>query len=70
VGEAAEHRPRVATLIHLYQAEPSDAGVDVEDPRQLPEAPYSLHPHDDECPEDADGVPGRPSRSGGVVASE
>ena len=70
MGESAEDRPRVASLALLYEAKPSDAGVNVEDPRQLPEAPYGLHPHDDECPEDSDGVPWWPSRSGGVVAAE
>ena len=70
MGEAAEDRPRVASLILLYEAEPSDALVDVEDPGELPEASDGLHPHDDEGPEDADGVPGWPSWSGGVVAAE
>jgi hypothetical protein len=32
VGEAAEHRPRIALLLIGDEAEPSDAGVDIEDP--------------------------------------
>ena len=47
VCEAAEHRPWVASLVFLNQAEPPKASVDVEDPRQLPDASDGLHTHDD-----------------------
>ena len=42
----------------IHQAEPPDTHVDVEDPRELPETPDGLHPHDYEGPEDSNGLLG------------
>ena len=67
-GEAAEDGAGVAPLAVLDEAELPDPLVDVEYPRELPEAPDLLHSHYYEGPEEAEGVPGWPAWSGGVEA--
>ena len=66
-GESAEHGPGIAPLVFPYEAEPPDSGVGLQDPREFPEAPDGLHPHDDEGPEDDHRVPRRPSWARYVV---
>jgi hypothetical protein len=44
-GEAAEDRSGVAILAVVYEAEPPEPLVDVQRPRELPEALHLLHAH-------------------------
>ena len=46
-------RARVASLIHLYEAEPPEAPVHVHDPGELSEAADAFQSHDEEGSEDA-----------------
>ena len=70
LGEAAEDGAGVAPLAVLDEAELSEPRIDVEGPGELSEAPYLLHSHYYEGPEEAEGAAGWSAGACGVEAFE